>query len=147
MRAILLAAICGYQRYLSPHKGFCCAYRVHTGRSGCSALGYRAIRRYGAMSGLAVLRRRIYLCGVAHRRFTLPLQRPPRAQRGDCDPGCDFPCDFGGHASGGKSCSLGHYLSCCDVGSCDWPERKKKGKEREQGIHLPSPRKASSQRG
>ena len=26
MRTLLLAAIVGYRRYLSPYKGFCCAY-------------------------------------------------------------------------------------------------------------------------
>jgi len=44
MRKLVLAAITGYQTYLSPYKGFCCAYRVHTGRKSCSALGFRAVR-------------------------------------------------------------------------------------------------------
>jgi putative component of membrane protein insertase Oxa1/YidC/SpoIIIJ protein YidD len=47
MHRAFLLAIGLYQKYLSPHKGFCCAYRTHTGRAGCSALGFRAVRRYG----------------------------------------------------------------------------------------------------
>ena len=44
-------AIGAYQRYLSPYKGFCCAYRAHTGRASCSALGARVIRRHGLLAG------------------------------------------------------------------------------------------------
>uniref|UniRef100_UPI003451BAF6 membrane protein insertion efficiency factor YidD n=1 Tax=Hylemonella sp. TaxID=2066020 RepID=UPI003451BAF6 len=147
MRRILLTAIRAYQRYLSPYKGFGCAYRLHTGRLGCSALGYRAIRRYGIVKGLSILRRRTYLCGVAHRRYAASPQRPPRAQRGDCDLGCDLPMDFAANLPGGKSCSNpGSYVSCCDCGSCDWPDRKK-NKEQERGIHLPPRRRPASQRG
>jgi putative component of membrane protein insertase Oxa1/YidC/SpoIIIJ protein YidD len=38
-REALLVAIRFYQRHVSPRKGYRCAYRVHTGRCGCSALG------------------------------------------------------------------------------------------------------------
>ena len=38
MRALALVAIGAYQRYVSPYKGFCCAYRAHTSRASCSAL-------------------------------------------------------------------------------------------------------------
>lgn len=78
-RHIVLWAIRGYQRYISPYKGFSCAWRIHTGRCGCSAIGHRAIRRYGVLTGLAVLYQRLYLCGVAYRRFT--LCKPPSRQQ------------------------------------------------------------------
>ena len=120
MRTLVLSAIRLYQRHISPWKGFCCAYRVHTGRQSCSTLGLRAVRRYGVLTGLAVLRRRLYLCGVAHRRYGEPPMRPWRAQRGDCD--CDLPCDF--------DCSF-----IPDCGSCDWFGRKKK--EDEPPVHVP----------
>lgn len=86
MKSLALAAIRFYQRHLSPHKGFCCAYRQHTGAGSCSELGHRAIRRHGVFQGLGVLNRRLTLCGVAHRRFD-PRVRPLAAQRGDCDVG------------------------------------------------------------
>lgn len=94
MRRLFLAAIRTYQRYLSPYKGFSCAYRGLTGRRSCSELGFRAIRRHGIRAGLAILRQRTHLCGVAHRR------QPPfhasafHSQRGFCDPGCDLPCEL-----------------------------------------------------
>lgn len=120
LRRLVLAAIRFYQRHLSPHKGFACAYRVHTGRASCSSLGYRTVRRHGVFDGLALLRRRTYLCGVAHRRHALAGTRPHARQRGECD--CDLPCDF-------------DASDCCD---CDWPDRdKKKRQGDEKQVHIP----------
>ena len=34
-----LAAIRFYQRWISPYKGFRCAYGAHSGRCSCSTLG------------------------------------------------------------------------------------------------------------
>jgi len=94
--ALALAAIRGYQRWLSPHKGFGCAFRVATGGDSCSAYGYRVIERFGLRRGLGLLDRRLALCGHVHRsaqaaRGPAPPQvRHPllHYQRGECDPGC-----------------------------------------------------------
>jgi len=138
MRSIVLDAIRLYQRHLSPHKGFCCAYRQHTGRQSCSALGLRAVRRYGVLAGLAVLRRRLRLCGVAHRRFSPPRRRPFRHQRGDCDIGCDLPCDGNCDLPGSKACgTAGEVASYCDCGGCDGSDKKRKADAQEQSIHIP----------
>lgn len=104
-----------------------CAFRVHTGRDGCSAYGLRAIGRYGLRRGLALLDRRLSDCAHQHR-----LHAPPRIARhstlrhqaGFCDlPSCDVP------SGGGAACRvLGPALetleaacTCADVCSaCDW---------------------------
>jgi len=124
MRRAALAAIGIYQRYVSPYKGFCCSYRLHTGRASCSALGARVIRRWGVWRGLAVLRLRLHRCGEIHRHCAPTRNaRPVRAlaaQRGECDPGCDL--------------DLGAADGCCDVADvcscdgCDWPSRKSRVK-------------------
>ena len=44
MKAPALLAIRLYQRFISPYKGFSCAYRVHTGLPGCSGLADHALR-------------------------------------------------------------------------------------------------------
>lgn len=136
MKSLALALITGYQTWLSPHKGYCCAYRAHTGGASCSTLGYRAIRRHGLRRGLAVLRERLFLCGVAHRRYRPPITSPPRYQRGDCDPGCgDLSCDFDG--SSRSRCA--DALQCVDVLDCgrsDDRKRRRKGKG-EADVHLP----------
>ena len=117
MRELALAAIGVYQRYISPHKGFCCAYRAHTGAASCSALGARVIRRHGLFAGCVLLRQRLKRCGEVYRQCHPPGQRPLAAQRGDCDVGCDTP---------GDGCDVSDACDCCD---CDFPDRKRKDRQ------------------
>ncbi len=114
-RFLALAAIRGYQRWLSPRKGFCCAFRAATGGESCSSYGYRVIERFGLGRGLGLLDRRLALCGHVHRRAR-PAAPPAPApmmryrQHGHCDVPCDSPgCDGPGcHGHGlGKACDCG----------------------------------------
>lgn len=114
---LVLAAIRGYQRHLSPRKGFTCAYRRATGRDGCSGYGYRVIERFGVMAGLALLRRRLRLCGETYRRRRVVPDPVLHYQRGECDPGCDasclpdLPCKGDGVAEAGDcACNCGSDL-------------------------------------
>jgi putative component of membrane protein insertase Oxa1/YidC/SpoIIIJ protein YidD len=107
MKRLALAAIRGYQRWISPHKGFCCALRAATGGGSCSAYGYLVIERFGLRRGLGLLQRRLELCGHVHRsaRPAAPASRPRSAVRNPwrhkeqghcdvpCDSSCDTPCD------------------------------------------------------
>ena len=142
MHSLTLFAIRFYQRFISPYKGFSCAYRHHTGHASCSVLGFRAIQRYGVIDGFLVLRKRLYLCGVSHRRYSPPKVRPHRKQRGDCDIGADLPCDAGCKMPNLKSCPMFEALNCADACSCDWPSRDKKDTQNEAEIHLPQNVKA-----
>ena len=81
--------------------------------SGCSGVGLRLVRRYGVFSGLRLLRRRLKQCSeVAQHAQALHRHhhRPPIAQRGECDPGCDVGCisnecwpDLGGGSGDGTA--------------------------------------------
>jgi putative component of membrane protein insertase Oxa1/YidC/SpoIIIJ protein YidD len=102
MRRLALSLIHAYQRWISPHKGFACAHRVHLGGPSCSTVGARLIRRFGLRKGLPVLRLRLQRCGDVHRLHHPRWTRPLAAQRGDCDLPCDLPCD-GGDAPSGRS--------------------------------------------
>ena len=105
MRFFALLAIRFYQRFLSPYKGFCCAYGVHTGYASCSVLGYRAVRRFGVWHGVQVLDARLLKCGVAYQRQRAALLS---RQAGSCD----LPC----------SLDVG---DCLDLGDCcDWRSKK-----------------------
>jgi putative component of membrane protein insertase Oxa1/YidC/SpoIIIJ protein YidD len=153
MRALALAAIRGYQRWISPHKGFCCALRAITGGDSCSAYGYQMIARFGLRRGLGLLSRRLELCGHVHGRAApapapataMPALRNPwrHKEQGFCDvpcdsPGCDSPgCDLpdlpchAGHGSPvGRVCALGDNLldlaSCgCDIADCGRSGRRR----------------------
>jgi putative component of membrane protein insertase Oxa1/YidC/SpoIIIJ protein YidD len=126
LTAMALAAIRFYQRFLSPYKGFTCAYHAHTGCASCSALGLRAIRRYGVKDGIGVLQMRLYRCGVAYRRFAVvaPLRSK---QAGFCEL-----VELGGAAAQ----TVGE-LTClaCDFASTDAAKKKA---EDEEKIHLPN---------
>ena len=138
MRGFALTVIRFYQRYISPYKGFRCAYSMHTGCASCSALGYRAVRRHGVIGGLSILRERAYRCGVAHRRYSDRPHRPIRSQRGDCDLGCDAPGDCGVDLPSGRSVSrVFDFVSCCDCGSCDWSDRKRQKSNEEKHVYIP----------
>ena len=125
-RDLLLAAIRGYKRHVSPRKGFGCAYRVHLGACSCSTLGLRAISRYGAWRGLGVLRLRLAQCRlVAEEARERPFVVRP-AQAGFID-SCDVPCDAscvdfsscscGDLSAADSACEVASCLSCDD---CDW---------------------------
>lgn len=116
-----LLAIRAYQRYLSPLKGYVCAYRVLTGRDSCSAYGYLVIERFGLLRGLALLRRRTRACSrhlQAHRTAAPAVRHltaRQRAQAGYCD------CDLPSADCSSCACDASDMLDCCD-----WPRDKKK---------------------
>ena len=117
-RTLLLAAIRGYKRHLSPRKGYGCPCRLRLGLPSCSTLGLRAIARYGAWRGLGVLRLRLRECRrVRDASASRPPTIPRRAQAGfvDCDVPCDPSCDAP-HCSLGDACDFLSFLDCCDCG-------------------------------
>jgi len=115
MKLLALSAITFYQRLISPYKGFCCAYRVHSGHASCSVLGYRAIRRFGVWHGVRILRQRLARCGAVHHGVSLaPVIR--HRQAGFCDLSCDF--DVADMACDG-----------CDCGDW-WGSRKQRKKKK-----------------
>ena len=67
VKAMVLAGIGIYQRYLSPHKGFSCAHRRLYGGVSCSEYFRQAVRRYGAVGALPRLQQRFMDCGEANR--------------------------------------------------------------------------------
>ena len=111
--SLLMAAIRGYKRHLSPRKGYSCPCRVHLGLASCSTLGYRAVARYGVFRGLGVLGLRLDQCRLEHERAS--SRRPPvrRGQAGFIDCACDAGlCD-------GSMCDVcGGALDILDIAAC-----------------------------
>jgi putative component of membrane protein insertase Oxa1/YidC/SpoIIIJ protein YidD len=64
-RPVAVAAIGGYQRYLSPHKGYHCAHAALYGGLSCSEYGKQAIQVNGLAGGLILLRERFQACHEA----------------------------------------------------------------------------------
>lgn len=61
----LAVAITGYQRYLSPYKGFCCAHRVKHGGMSCSEYAKQTLLHHGLWRAIAVIKQRFQDCKVA----------------------------------------------------------------------------------
>jgi putative component of membrane protein insertase Oxa1/YidC/SpoIIIJ protein YidD len=118
MKYFALAAIKFYQRFISPYKGYRCAYSAMTGCKSCSVLGFRAIRRFGVLQGVVLLKQRLQRCAVAYHRYrkpSLPVMRGPlSAQRGFGDCGaCDLAC------TGADACALlDGCAECASIGDC-----------------------------
>lgn len=61
-----LGGIWVYQHYISPHKGFRCAYSVRHGGTGCSGYAKYAIRNHGLWRAVPIVRERLRACKAAY---------------------------------------------------------------------------------
>ncbi|EEF25973.1 conserved hypothetical protein [Ricinus communis] len=104
LRPVALLLIRGYRRYLSPRKGFSCAYRVHRGGHSCSAHGYHAISKHGFFLGMQLLRRRLDRCAWANH-----MQRSAKAASVEA-------------VVASRMMAQGGFVDGCDAGSCDAPD-------------------------
>lgn len=114
---------------VSPHKGYRCAYALHTGHPSCSSIGYRVIRRFGVIKGVCLLQLQLQRCRAVHLVAASLPTRALWAQRGFCDPGCDFTHNPGCHFDLPSDCTVptprdvnGILSSCtsCDCGGPSW---------------------------
>jgi putative component of membrane protein insertase Oxa1/YidC/SpoIIIJ protein YidD len=62
---LVLLLVSGYQQFISPHKGWHCAYVALHGDASCSAYGKEAIARRGIIVGTRLLRKRFGQCHAA----------------------------------------------------------------------------------
>jgi len=77
--SLAVALIDSYQRFVSPYKGFVCAYRArHRKRSSCSQFGKRAVERLGLLTGFSLIRRRFAKCHAA--KQVLDYQTPRKRE-------------------------------------------------------------------
>ena len=128
MSKIILWLILFYKSKISPHKGYCCAYRTRTGRMSCSTFGYRAVKRHGVVVGMLVLKRRFKKCSAAYYESPRPAQShsfKAGYQAGYCDPpGLD--CDPGHGCHGPNIIDVGELCSSCPCDlPCDLFDRKR----------------------
>ncbi len=65
-RRSISGLITGYQTYLSPHKGFSCAYRIWHGDESCSQHVKRVVMEQGFRAALPLVRSRFNECKVAN---------------------------------------------------------------------------------
>ena len=127
MKALALGLIKAYQRFLSPYKGYHCAFRVHLDAASCSSYALQAIQRWGLLAGLRIAGRRTALCSALVHQLRAERDLAGRrarmhAQSGFCDPGCDA-SDCSIADAGGCGCDA---LDLCSfAGDCGGGERSR----------------------
>ena len=119
-------AINGYQKFISPYKGFCCAHRVVTGDVSCSEYVKRLIQQKGLFSSLSDIRQRFSDCKASAICLNemgedgLDKREDEEKQEGSClpDTAC-VACDLGAAIpSGCGEVSVGGAGSVV-AGGCD----------------------------
>jgi len=106
----------GYQRWISPRKGYACAHRILHGGTGCSGFAKAAIAEHGAIRALPLVRARFRACHAATLQLQAQDPLPPgqrrRSRWWDCLHGCDISyCCGGGRSSPSDGCD-------CTPGDC-----------------------------
>lgn len=113
MKYISIVLIKFYQRFISPYKGFRCAYHVVHGRDTCSNAINSLILRHGFFKALPFIRIRFDECRSAYGYLQTGL-----IPSHNVDIPCDIPCDIEiGDCSG--SSAKGSACDC--LSACGWP--------------------------
>jgi putative component of membrane protein insertase Oxa1/YidC/SpoIIIJ protein YidD len=113
--AAALTAIRGYQRFLSPRKGYACADRLRHGGTGCSGYAKLTISDLGLICALPLIRNRFRACHAAavamdEARGVTPRKTTRERWWHFCDPsGC---CDV--HLCGRGRAALDTTPDGCD---------------------------------
>jgi putative component of membrane protein insertase Oxa1/YidC/SpoIIIJ protein YidD len=66
LRYAAAGSIAAYQTWLSPRKGFCCAYGAATGRWTCSSYAKKIVTEHGTLALAKALPRQFARCRRAH---------------------------------------------------------------------------------
>jgi len=91
-----LVAINGYQKYISPYKGFSCAHRVATGEVSCSEFVKQAISKNGFFSSVQIILDRFTECKKS--AIYLNENRAKKDEKKD--------------SKSNKSCTAGDVIAC-----------------------------------
>ncbi len=91
----LALAITGYQKYISPYKGFCCAHRVRHGSLSCSEYTKHTLLQNGLWQSLPKIRARFQACKAAALALSEQHERErDNARNRQLDKASDY-CDCG----------------------------------------------------
>jgi putative component of membrane protein insertase Oxa1/YidC/SpoIIIJ protein YidD len=90
---ISIIAINLYQKYISPHKGFCCAHRVYSGEESCSQYAKSVITQHGLICAIPMIRAQFDRCVFAAEALKKEKKEKKKSDTevmGDC--ACDVGC-------------------------------------------------------
>jgi len=107
LRYVGAGLIRGYQRYLSPRKGYRCAYGVLHGNGTCSSVGLEIMRSQGVFAFLRLMPLQFDACraAVAMLQQQSEEEKQRRKKRGAM--------------TGWSGCDSSDGFSCVDIGQCE----------------------------
>ncbi|MBM7069817.1 membrane protein insertion efficiency factor YidD [Actibacterium sp. 188UL27-1] len=120
MTRAALGGIWVYKTWLSPHKGYRCAYARVRGGPGCSGFAKQAIKQHGLRGAWSLIIARLQFCRDAAMSLNNPdpadeanrTQRKKRWYDQCYCGGCDIPFCGGGGKSWGGDCTPDCSPSC-----------------------------------
>jgi putative component of membrane protein insertase Oxa1/YidC/SpoIIIJ protein YidD len=68
-----------YRRWISPYKGFCCAYAALTKEPSCSAVGLQAFRENTFSQAIPIIWAQLSRCRAAYINYKNALKSDPKA--------------------------------------------------------------------
>lgn len=85
-----MAILCikGYQRYISPRKGFRCAYGVLHGTHGCSGAVIEILQKKGILAGVPAIRERFSACKDACEELNKQKEQKKQKKKEEADGEC-----------------------------------------------------------
>ncbi|WP_168189672.1 membrane protein insertion efficiency factor YidD [Limnobaculum zhutongyuii] len=91
-RQIATGLIKFYQQRISPHKGFCCAYRYVTGRDSCSGYALKVVQRYGVLALFNAMPRQFMRCRQANLQYSSNMKKctEEKNKPNKYEQGCDI---------------------------------------------------------
>jgi len=101
-KQVAVLGVDAYQTWISPHKGYHCAFAEHHHGTSCSAYGKKVFQEHGVAAGLLMLKVRFEQCHDARLALESASRRIPKCEQasgcGDCGEGTGKGCGiFGGH--------------------------------------------------
>lgn len=78
---LAIALIDAYRTWVSPYKGFRCAYGARGGKVTCSCFGLRVFKRTTPLKALGVLKKRLDLCRLAYEEHKEKKRRKREERR------------------------------------------------------------------
>lgn len=126
LRAIAIASITGYQKHLSPHKGFSCAHRILYGGDSCSQYIKTAVAQRGLSEAVALSQHRFAACKEAHHilrsQVCAKAQRQKKPNRSSPNRTRDCACSELNPGVGCDACTDSleclNLLDCCGGITC-----------------------------
>lgn len=119
MKYIVVFFINVYQRYISPYKGFRCAYAALNGGDSCSEAVKKIVLEQGCFNGRQEISARFKECRKANRLLALNRQNRSKCDGSEC---CDcLDCADVDLCARKKSCNpdFSCDLPSCELSPCD----------------------------